>query len=376
MLLYISSFIIFIVVSLSLFLRSSLPVWARIAGSAIILAVSLKYEIYQWLGGAFFAPQLPRSFLLLMEALYGSLIILFFLLLLYDLYLAGNWILGRIGIPVPTKIPTGWIKCLLCLLALAAGSWGAWQAVRVPDVRKVEMSVSGLPETLNGLSIVQLSDLHVGPMLKKDWLSEVVARANACNPDFIVLTGDYIDGRVNEISGEIEPLALLKARYGVFAITGNHEYYWNMKEWSRVIQDLGIVMLHNSHSVAEINGEKIVVAGLADLAALRFGMEGPDIGKALENAPEGLKILLDHQPRNARENGRLVDVQLSGHTHGGLVFFLQPLIARFNNGFVKGLYQLDNSVLYVHPGTGLWNGFSNRLGVPAEITNIILKPAS
>lgn len=376
MLLYTSSFIIFIVVSLSLFLRSSLPVWFRIAGSAIILAISLKYEIYQWAGGAFFAPQLPRFFLLLMESLYGALLILFFLLLLFDLYLAGNWLLGRAGIPVPAKIPAGWIKCGLCLLALAAGSWGTWQAVRVPNVRKIEIPISNLPEQLAGLSLVQLSDLHIGPMLKKDWLAEVVNRTNFCKPDLILLTGDYVDGHVNKIAGELAPLASLRAKYGVFAITGNHEYYWNMEEWRKAVENLGVTMLHNSHRMVDINGDKVVVAGLADLAALRFGMEGPNLEKALENAPEGLKILLDHQPRNARENGRFVDLQLSGHTHGGLVFFLQPLIARFNNGFVKGLYQLDNSILYVHPGTGLWNGFSNRLGVPAEITNFILKPAA
>lgn len=373
MLLYASSFIIFIVVSLSLFFKAALPGWLKLAGSALVLAISLKYEIYQWFGGAFFAPQLARPFLLAMEALFGGLIILFFLLLLFDLYLGSNWILARAGVPVPARLPSGWIKLGLCLLALAGGIWGTWEAVRVPGVRKVEIKIPKLPPALDGFSIAQLSDMHIGPMLGREWLAEVVKKASALQPDLVALTGDFIDGYADSIASELGPLASLKARYGVFGISGNHEYYWNMPEWRKAIEDLGIVMLHNSHVALDAGGEKIVVAGLADLAALRFGMEGPNLEKALANAPESVKILLEHQPRNARENAEKVDLQLSGHTHGGLAFFLQPIVARFNNGFVKGLYQLDNGNLYVHPGTGLWNGFSSRVGVPAEITHIILR---
>ena len=376
MLLYIASIIIFFFVSISLFWRAPLPLWLKGCGVFLVLAASLKYEIYQWLGGAFFSPSLPRPFLLFMEALYGALIILFFLLLLFDLYLLGNRILKYCGIPVPSAIPKGWIKCGLCALALTAGAWGVWQAVKVPSVRTVKLDVEKLPASLNGFTLVQLSDLHIGPMLKKDWLQKVVDKTNALNPDLILITGDFIDGYAGAIADEVAPLAELKAKYGVFGITGNHEYYWNMEEWRKAIEALGITMLHNSHVVKNVDDDKIVVVGLADLAATRFGLEGPNLEQALKGAQGAFSILLDHQPRNARENLASVDLQLSGHTHGGHMFFLQPLIARFNNGFVKGLYNLDNGLLYVHPGTGLWNGFSNRIGVPSEITRLVLEPAS
>ncbi len=116
----------------------------------------------------------------------------------------------------------------------------------------------------------------------------------------------------------------------------------------------------------------MVIAGLPDPTEKRFGGPGPDFEAALKGAPDTARVLLAHQPGGAREH-QGVDMQLSGHTHGGLIFFLKSLIARFNAGFVNGEYDVDGLKLYVHPGTGLWNGFSYRLGVPSEITRFILR---
>lgn len=372
MILYIASFIIFVFVSFSLFFRADCGLFIKIAGSALILIASLKYEIYQFLGGAFFAPQLPRAALLFFEAIYGALILLFFLLLIWNLYLTGNWLLAKAGIPVPTKLPNGAIKSGLVAIALVLGIYGTWQAVKVPQVRTIEVKLASLPSQLQGLSIVQLTDLHIGPLLKKDWLNEVVSRTNALKPDLILMTGDYIDGYASEIGAELEPLADLSAKYGVFAVTGNHEYYWNMPEWRQALQNFNVAVLDNGHKSLNVNGQTIVLAGIPDLSAPKFGFAAPDINKALAGAPETVRILLTHQPKLASEYAEKVDLMLSGHTHGGLMFFLQPLIARFNNGFVEGIYPLGNSNIYVSPGTGLWNGFSCRIGVPAEITRIIL----
>ena len=335
----------------------------------------MKYEIYQILGGAFFAPQMPRELILILEAMYGALLILFFLLLLWDIYLFGNWLLAKVGFPIPKQLPSGLIKSGLCCLALALGIYGVWQAVKVPNVKEVEMRISDLPADLDGFSIVQLSDLHVGPLLKKDWLSSVVAKVNALNPDLIALTGDYIDGTVSEIKDEIIPLADLHSKYGIFAVTGNHEYYWNATEWVEALKKLGIHFLTNEHATLEVNGSKLIIVGIPDLAASRFGLTAPNLTKALENAPEGLRVLLAHQPKIFKESQTQTDIQLSGHTHVGIMFFIQPLIARFNEGFVAGLYSDNNKNLYVSPGTGLWNGFSCRVGVPAEISRIILRKA-
>lgn len=375
MLLYISSFIIFSFVSFSLFFRAHCPGWLKIAGIILVFLASQKYLFYRFLGGSFFAPQMSRSAILILEAAYGVLIVLFFLLLLWDIYLFGNWILKRSGMPIPQKLPCGAIRAGLCFLALCLGIWGTWQAVKVPDAHVVEMPIAGLPRNLDGFSIAQLSDLHIGPIFKRDWLDEVVAKTNALKPDLVALTGDYVDGYASDLESEIEPLGKLQAKYGVFGVTGNHEYYWDATQWNKILEDLGVHMLENSHKALDVNGDAIVVAGVPDLVAQRFGHPAPDAQKALAGAPEALKLLLSHQPKTAEGNLAFADIQLSGHTHGGMMFFIQPLIARFNAGMVAGHYPVDGKNIYVHPGTGLWNGFSSRIGVPAEITLIILRAA-
>lgn len=373
MLLYIASVIIFIFIAFNLFYHCTCPLYLKLGCGLLILLASLKYEVYQFLGGAFFAPQLPRSVLLFFEAIYGAFIILFFLLLLWDIYLAGNWLLAKAGIPVPAGLPTGAIRAGMAVLALGLGIWGTWQSVRVPEVRSVTVAIPDLPEGLKGTTLVQLTDLHIGPILKKDWLEQVVSKTNALEPDLILLTGDYIDGLAGEIGHELAPLADLKAKYGVFAVTGNHEYYWNMPEWRAVIEGMNIRMLENSHARIAINGETLVVAGIPDLAAERFGLPGPDLDKALDGAPETARILLSHQPKMAASYLDKISLMLSGHTHGGIMFFIQPLVARFNAGFVEGMYPERGKNVYVSPGTGLWNGFSCRIGVPSEITRITLQ---
>lgn len=371
MILYGASFCIFLFVSFSLFFRANLPVWLKIAGTMLVFAISMKYVIYQIIGGAFFSPTLPRWFILCMEALYGALLLLFFLLLLWDVYLLLNWLLAKMGMPMPRSLPCGWIKLGLALAALAMGCWGTWETIRVPDVKTISLADSRWPCSLNGFKVVQLSDLHIGPILKMDWLQKVVQKVNEQKPDLVIMTGDYIDGYAADIARELEPLADLQARYGVFASSGNHEYYWNITEWEEAIKSLGVTWLSNSHKVLETGELPLVVAGVPDLNAERFGFEGPNLDKAFKDAPEGLRLLLSHQPRKAVEYLDKADMQFSGHTHGGIMFFLQPLIARFNGGFVNGLYELSQGRLYVSPGTGLWNGFSCRIGVPAEITSFI-----
>lgn len=373
MILYAASVVIFLFVSFNLFFRADCSMAIKIAGTAFIFFISMKYVIYQIVGGAFFSPDMPRTFILVMEALYGGLILLFFLLLLWDIYLLGNKLLIKAGIPAPAHLPTGYIRCGLAALALALGIWGTWESVKVPAVKTVEMRLPNLPQALENFSIVQLSDLHIGPLLGKEWLAEVVKRANALEPDIFALTGDYVDGRVDQLEGELAPLGELKSRYGVFAVAGNHEYYWNMPQWKKALEKLQIPLLENEHRNLNINGETLVVVGLPDLVAERFGQQTPDLERALENAPEATRLLLAHQPKNARDYASLVDIHLAGHTHGGLMFFLQPLVARFNSGFVAGKYNVEGKTLYTSSGTGLWNGFSSRVGVPSEITRIILR---
>jgi predicted MPP superfamily phosphohydrolase len=183
-----------------------------------------------------------------------------------------------------------------------------------------------------------------------------------------------IDGSPEALQKDIAPLRALQAKYGVFGITGNHEYYFGAHRWLPVFEDLGINMLENEARTFSIQGKKLVLAGVPDSAALHFGEVGPDRG-LLQTLPDGIRVLLQHRPSGVSGNEG-VDLQLSGHTHGGHLFFLKWLIASYNGGLAGGLFDFNGPKLYVSPGTGVWAGFSSRLGVPSEITYIILRQQS
>ncbi|WP_255356651.1 metallophosphoesterase [Thioclava sp. SK-1] len=191
------------------------------------------------------------------------------------------------------------------------------------------------------------------------------------------MTGDVIDGTLDAREADVAPLAGLRATDGVFVVSGNHEYYFDHDRWMAHYAGLGMIVLHNEHVVLGTRDNGLIVAGVPDRSAHRFGLPGPDLGSALQGAPEGLPvILLNHQPADALLSaGAGVALHLAGHTHGGMIRGLDALIARFNDGFVSGLYRLGNTTLYVNNGTALWPGFAIRLGVPAELSVFILQRA-
>ncbi|WP_212632850.1 metallophosphoesterase [Pseudomonas monteilii] len=165
--------------------------------------------------------------------------------------------------------------------------------------------------------------------------------------------------------------------HGVWAIPGNHEYYFDGERWMDYLSSMGMRMLVNEHTLVRRENEKLVLAGVTDPTARAYGVEEPNLAKALAGAPSGAPILLlDHQPRNARlAAAQGVAVQLSGHTHGGMIVGLDRIVALSNGGFVSGAYQVGNMTLYVSNGTALWGGFALRLGRPAELTRITLRGA-
>ncbi len=368
---------IYIIVSLVAFAPCR-PVVKVVAGIAL-LVISQKYLIYERIGGSFIAPDLPGPLLLIMEILYASMVILVFLLLAKDGLALLLWLSRLLGsswhLPLtPTMRGVG-----LVMAALILGIYGTWQSMRVPGVRTVEITLAKLPASLDGFSIAQLSDIHIGPFLKGAWLRAVVAKTNALSPDLVAITGDIIDGSPEELKDDVAPLGDLRAKYGVYGVTGNHEYYFQVERWLPVFAKLNISMLHNDHRILSIaGGAELVIAGVPDQAALHHGGAGSDSKTALAGAPDTVRILMAHRPNGiagiagiaGRNNA---DLQLSGHTHGGHLFFLKWLISNFNGGLVGGLYELGDMKLYVNPGTGLWSGFSCRLGVPAEVTHIILR---
>ncbi len=360
---------IYVCISFPRLLRAPWPVKAlfRLA----FLAAAMKYPLYEFLGASFFAPVLPRAALMLMEALYAALILLFFLLLIHDLASLFLALLRRFGL-ISRGLPfSGRARAAFLLMAaLCLGGWSVRQSVTVPDVRTVEITLPRLPRELDGFTLVQLSDIHIRILLDREWLQAVVERVNALSPDLIVLTGDYVDGTVRQLGPSLTPLGELRARFGKYGVTGNHERYYGWKEWSDFLEGQGICMLNNE---CVRTGDKglLAIMGVPDTAPGASVKKKERAARVFEGAEGAVRILLKHRPGGAWKND--VDLQLSGHTHGGSFFFLRPLLARFNGGFVGGLYAKGDKRLYVSPGTGIWGGFSCRLGVPSEITRILLR---
>ena len=196
------------------------------------------------------------------------------------------------------------------------------------------------------------------------------------NPELhvIVITGDVVDGSPSRLEEDVAPLADLKAKYGVIFAPGNHEYYSGIQQWLPVFQRLGMHVLMNENTQIRVNGTPLAIAGVTDTAALNWGLEGPDPEKALSGLSKDItKLMLSHRPSLAPESAKAgASLQLSGHTHGGLILPVTPLIAAFNGGYVSGPYTVDGMPLYVSSGSGLWGGIPLRLFVPSEITLITL----
>ncbi len=250
-------------------------------------------------------------------------------------------------------------------------------ARRVPRIVKIDIPVENLPESLRGFSIAQISDVHVGPTIKRPFVERIVRRVNALGCDMIAVTGDLVDGSVTQLAVHTAPLADLSARHGTFFVTGNHEYYSGERAWTRELRRLGLQVLKNEHVVLQHNGAALVLAGVTDYTAHHFDpAQKSDPAAALHGAPAaGARILLAHQPASAGAAADAgFDVQLSGHTHGGQ-FWPWNLFVRLYQPFTGGLHRLRNLRVYVSRGTGYW-GPPNRFGVPSEITHIRLVPAA
>jgi predicted MPP superfamily phosphohydrolase len=255
------------------------------------------------------------------------------------------------------------------LVGFGASGLGLVSALSPVAVNKVKVSLKRLGKDAEGMRIVQISDVHVGPTIGKAFIEDVVARINALSPDVVAITGDLVDGSVENLREHVAPLGKIKAKHGVYFVTGNHEYYSGVREWIRHLGTLGIKVLENER--VRIGGEH----GF-DLAGIDDPTGDPDLEKALEGRdPSRGVVLLAHQPRAVALADELgVDLQLSGHTHGGQMFPWN-LFVRLQQPFVAGLHQLSHAQIYVSCGTGYW-GPPMRVGAPAEITEIELSSSN
>ena len=254
--------------------------------------------------------------------------------------------------------------------AVAAGVFGATEALGEVAVKVVRVALPRLDRSkAPRRRIVQITDVHIGPTLRRDWLARIVARINALEADAIVITGDLVDGSVAALSEHVAPLAELRAREGVFFVTGNHEYYSGAQEWVDHLTGLGIRVLRNERVALE----GFDLAGVDDYSAHEFGHgHGADYEKALGGRdPSRAVVLLAHQPRAVTEAARHgADLVLSGHTHGGQLFPWN-LVVPLQQPYVAGLHEHHGTLIYVSCGTGFW-GPPMRVGAPAEITSLEL----
>jgi uncharacterized protein len=263
------------------------------------------------------------------------------------------------------------------MLAALSTFVGFINARRQARVRRVDVPIADLPPPLHGFSIAQISDIHVGATIKRDYLDGIVDAVNDLGADLIAVTGDLVDGSVKQLSRDTQPLARLVARHGAFFVTGNHEYYSGAGAWVAEVRRLGLSVLMNEHVVLQHEGAAVVVAGVTDYSAHYFDpAQRSDPAAAIAGAPStaGVRLLLAHQPRSAFAAASAgFDLQLSGHTHGGQ-FFPWNFLVRLQQPFTAGLNRLGRLWVYISRGTGYW-GPPKRLGAPSEITYLRLVPA-
>ena len=275
---------------------------------------------------------------------------------------------------VPTPAFSAGSALVVPLLAVLATLLGFFNARRLAQVVEVRIPIRDLPLALQGFTVVQISDIHVGPTIKRGYLESIVRSVNAQGADMIAITGDLVDGSVRALAPHTAPLVALAARHGVYFVTGNHEYYSDANGWIAEIRRLGLTVLMNEHVLLSHDGATVLVAGVTDFMAHRFDeAHRSDPHAALAGAPHdaAVKLLLAHQPRScvaAADAG--FDLQLSGHTHGGQ-FFPWNLFVPIQQPYTSGLNRLQQLWVYTSRGTGYW-GPPKRLAAPSEITRLQL----
>ncbi|MGA8115072.1 MAG: metallophosphoesterase [Actinocatenispora sp.] len=281
-------------------------------------------------------------------------------------------LLAGVDDPVRSRV----VAAVAVAVSLVLVLWGAVEAMRVPRVRRVEVTIPRLGAGLDGVRVVLLTDTHYGPIDRARWSARVIDVVNDLDPDIVCHTGDIADGTVSERLAQAAPLGTVRAKLARTYVTGNHEYFSEAQGWLDHMRSLGWETLHNRHIVVERDGASLVVAGVDDITAAASGRPGhrADHAAALAGADEDLPVLLlAHQPKQIDDAVRHgVDLQLSGHTHGGQIWPFH-LLVRLDQPSVFGLTRHgERTQLYTSRGTGFW-GPPLRVFAPSEISELTLR---
>ncbi|MFI8997214.1 metallophosphoesterase [Streptomyces sp. NPDC053542] len=276
----------------------------------------------------------------------------------------------------PAAAPTAPSRRLFVARSVAVGAaaaaaatvgYGTYSVLSGPRLKRVTVPLAKLPRAAHGFRIAVVSDIHLGPVLGRAHTQRVVDTVNRANPDLIAIVGDLVDGSVADLGPAAEPLRGLTARHGAYFVTGNHEYFSGVQQWVDHVRELGVHPLENART--ELSGFDL--AGVNDISGENYA-DGPDYDRALgDRDPSRAVVLLAHQPVMIHEAVRHhVDLQLSGHTHGGQLW-PGNLVAAAANPTVAGLDRYGDTQLYVSRGAGAW-GPPVRVGAPPDVTVVQL----
>jgi len=363
------SVLLFTYIGLQLTQHGQLSEWAQSsiwAWLALVFGFMMLMPLYLW---RFRGQRTPKKIVHLMALGHGVMAYLNFLIpvvLIRD-------IVGLLAVILKLNLDllySAEASVIILFLPIAFKLWGRRAITRGPVVIKEEIKDERLPPEFKNLRILQISDLHISHFLKKGFIEKVLVQVEKVKPDLIFLTGDIVDGPIEDLQDEVAKLKSLKANYGVYYVPGNHEYYWDYKKIEKAIEAAGITSIPNTSRMLKRGSSQILIAGVTDPAAVHYGSQGPMIERfQSEFTTNQYRILLAHQPFMADKASQVgFHLQLSGHTHAGQ-FFPWNLLIGFFQKYAKGFYQVESLNLYVNQGTGYW-GPAIRIGTQCEITEI------
>ena len=354
-------------------IRSSLK--TKLILSAILLIGTFKLYVFIFTGGNAMDPKLSRISTMFLSCLYFSSLMVLMLTLgrmvLNGLYKALRRNLSKFIIN-PHSLR---YAILSVVLSLVLGTVSVYNGFKAAAFCNYSVNIDSLSPLADGMRIIHLSDLHISAPTTEDEIKDIVKEVNSRNAEVIVITGDLVDGDVEDLKKKTDLLFKLKAKYGVYAVSGNHEFYSGYDSWIDYFNKGGIRFLENDSVTIHDNDYPLLnICGITDATAHKYSDKKADIPSAIKNInADAPVIFLTHQPKVADELSAISDLTLAGHTHGGLFPVLKSLVAVANNGYVSGFYTIGKEKMIVSNGTRIWAGIPLRLKTPSQIIEITLK---